>query len=81
MSSSSSVDLVTVRSSAVGPYSVRFAPLYGKSTPKKFDHIPTDELDIMEPAQFIVLKKRFKLIVTTTLSGFKVLLIASTNIH
>jgi hypothetical protein len=63
-----------MRCSVASAYSVRSSPLYGKSTPKKFDNVPTEDLDSQDPSQLIVLKKRFKLIVTTTLAGFKVLL-------
>ena len=45
-----------------------------KMTPRKFDNVPTDELSIEDPSQFIIIKKRFKLVVTTALQSFKVMI-------
>ena len=43
-------------------------------TPKKFDNVPTDELCIDNPNQFVIIKKRFKPVLTTSLAGFKVMM-------
>ena len=42
-------------------------------TPSKmFDDVPTEDLDPANPSHYVVLLKRFKLIVTTTVNSFKV---------
>ena len=39
---------------------------------KKFEDVPTKDLDPMNPAHYVVLLKRFKLIVQTTVSSYRV---------
>ena len=39
---------------------------------KQFANIPTDELDVDDPAQFIIVKSRFKAILDTTAKAFLV---------
>ena len=44
------------------------------TTPNKnrYDNVPTDELSISDPSQLVILKKRFRLVVTTMLASIKV---------
>ena len=44
------------------------------TTPNKnrYDNVPTDELSIADPSQLVILKKRFRLVVTTMLASIKV---------
>ena len=48
-----------------------------KRTPKKnpmeaYDNIPTEDLDITDPGQFIIVKSRFALVVQSDLASFNV---------